>query len=244
MRVESHAALTYADLGLMTPALRERGLKPDDRVFTRDCLRVDLTLRRRSLTLFVCHLKSMNNGGEDGREETLPVRRAEALAVARLVKERFGPAWREAHWVVAGDLNGFRLGIGPLGAIEDEGESGVEPLTDGFALDPMATLPPHERWTHYRRWWSEREERVRAQHMPLDAVLLSPALAAASPAPKVEIVRRGQPYRAPLDPRHPDRSIAYLSTRADRYPRVGWDRPKASDHCPVVVEITLPEDRA
>jgi hypothetical protein len=44
----------------------------------------------------------------------------------------------------------------------------------------------------------------------------------------------------PLDPAGPDRSIACLSARNDRYPRVGWDRPKASDHCPVVVELDIP----
>ena len=34
--------------------------------------------------------------------------------------------------------------------------------------------------------------------------------------------------------------VLLVATRADRYPRVGWDRPTASDHCPVVVEIEVP----
>lgn len=80
-------------------------------------------------------------------------------------------------------------------------------------------------------------------HMPLDYVLLSPGLADANPHPGVEIIRRGLPYRVPLDPRAQDRSVATLSTTADRYPRVGWDRPKASDHCPVVVDIVVPRRR-
>jgi len=25
----------------------------------------------------------------------------------------------------------------------------------------------------------------------------------------------------------------------ERYPRTGWDRPKASDHCPVVMTLDL-----
>ena len=43
----------------------------------------------------------------------------------------------------------------------------------------------------------------------------------------------------PLDPRDPDRTIPKLASTADRYPRVGWDRPKASDHCPLVIELDL-----
>lgn len=238
--VASHADATFADLELHDRRLAALGITPGDRVFNRDCLMVDLAWPRHELTLFICHFKSMGTGRDDGRQETLPVRRAEALAVTRLIKRRFGAGWRDAHWIVAGDLNGFRFGVGPRGRIEDEGASGIEPLLDGFAEDPMQALPPHERWTHFRRWWSERDEAVREQHMPLDYVLLSPALARANPEPRVDVIRRGQPYRAPLDPREPDRSIAALSTRADRYPRVGWDRPKASDHCPVVVELALP----
>ena len=57
----------------------------------------------------------------------------------------------------------------------------------------------------------------------------------------VEIIRRGQPFRVPLDPRTPDRSIKALSDAGGRYPRVGWDRPKASDHCPLIVTVTLPD---
>lgn len=238
--VVGNAAATFAELGVYDQALAAFGIKPGDRVFARDCLMVDLAWPKHRLTVFNCHLKSMNNGKEDGRSDTLPIRRAEARAIARIVKSRFGAAWREANWVIAGDLNGFRFGIGPGGASEDEGQSGIEPLLDAFAWDPLETLPSHERWTHFRRWWSDSEERMRDQHMALDYVLLSPALAKANPAPRIDLIRRGQPYRAPLDPRYPDRSIGYLSTRADRYPRVGWDRPKASDHCPLVVEIDLP----
>jgi endonuclease/exonuclease/phosphatase family metal-dependent hydrolase len=241
VRSTSHAEETFETLDVWHRDLAAMGLKPEDRVFVRDCLMVDLDFGRRRLTVFVCHFKSMSNGSDDGRAATLPLRRAEALAVTRLVKRRFGAGWREANWVIAGDFNGFRHGIGPGGGIEDEGESGVEPLLDRFAVDPLATLPAHERWTHFRRWWSETQGRLREQHMPLDGVLLSPALAVANPSPGVRIIRRGLPYRAPLDPRAPDRSIAHLATTADRYPRVGWDRPKASDHCPVVVEVTLPE---
>lgn len=237
----SHKDLTFGEMDVHDGDLAHMGIRPKDRIFARDCLAVELRWRDRSLTLFGCHLKSMNNGKDDGRTATLPLRRAESRAVARIIKNRFGPDWRAHNWIVLGDLNGYRHGIGPLGTIIDEGPSGIESLTDNFATDVMTALPAHERWTHFRRFWSEERQQLVETHMPLDHILISPALAAANPLPKVDIIRRGQPYRVPLDPREPDRSIAALSLTADRYPRVGWDRPKASDHCPLVTELTIPK---
>ena len=239
--VTSHRDLTFADGGVHDRDLAALGIPPDGKVFARDCLEVTLDFGDRSLSLFGCHLKSMNNGRDDGRQATLPVRRAEARAVKWLVKQRFGAAWRQANWVVLGDLNAYRYGIGPLGAILDEGESGMEPLLEDFAVDTMEVLPPHERWTHFRRYWSEDLQQLVETHMPLDHILLSPALAAANPHPAMHVFRRGLPYRVPLDPREPDRSMGRLATSADRYPRVGWDRPKASDHCPLTLDLVIPQ---
>ena len=123
---------------------------------------------------------------------------------------------------------------------EDEGPSGIEPLTEDFAVDPMERLPVHERWTHFRRYWSESAESLVESHMPLDHILLSPGLARANPQAAMQMIRRGLPYRVPLDPREPDRSMGRLALTGDRYPRVGWDRPKASDHCPLTIDISLP----
>jgi endonuclease/exonuclease/phosphatase family metal-dependent hydrolase len=239
--VTSHKDLTFAEAGVHDHDLAQLGIARDGKVFARDCLEVTLDFGDRRLSLFGCHLKSMNNGRDDGRQATLPVRRAEARAVKWLVKQRFGSGWREANWVVLGDLNAYRYGIGPLGAILDEGESGMEPLLEDFAIDTMEALPPHERWTHFRRYWSEDLQQLVETHMPLDHILLSPALAAANPHPVMHVFRRGLPYRVPLDPREPDRSMARLATTSDRYPRVGWDRPKASDHCPLTLDLVIPQ---
>lgn len=240
LSVRSHVELSFGDLGVFDEELAAMGRRPGDRAFTRDCLEVDITLGSRELSVFCCHFKSMDNGKDDGRVATRPLRRAEARAVKRIIKDRFGPDWRAANWAIAGDLNGYRYGLGPGAEPIDEGDSGIETLTKDFAADAMQALPQHERWTHFRRYWSETEGRLLETHMPLDQILLSPALAAANPRPRVEMVRRGLPYRVPLDPRAPDRSIAHLATTADRYPRIGWDRPKASDHCPLVVTLDLP----
>lgn len=243
LRATSHAELTFRDLDVFDDDLAAMGRLETDRLFQRDCLMVDVDLGEATLTLFVCHFKSMSNGRDDGRIATRPLRRAEARAVRRLVEARFGPAVAEANWLVIGDLNGCEETIGPGARVIAEGESGLEPLTHGFAVNPLADLPAHERWTHFRRAWSESEGHIVERHMQLDYILLSPALAAANPAPEVEIVRRGLPYRVPLDPRQENRSLAALATSCDRYPRVGWDRPKASDHCPLVVGIDLPARR-
>lgn len=239
--VRSHKDMTFAQAGAHDGDLAALGIGPNDKVFARDCLEVALDLGGRQLSLFGCHLKSMNNGRDDGRQATLPIRRAEARAIRQIVKERFGAGWREANWIVLGDLNAYRIGLGPQAVTVDEGDSGIEPLLEDFAVDPMVLLPPHERWTHFRRFWSEERQQLVETHMPLDHILLSPALAAANPAPAMQMIRRGLPYRVPLDPRSADRSMATLATTADRYPRVGWDRPKASDHCPLTIDLFIPE---
>ena len=83
-------------------------------------------------------------------------------------------------------------------------------------------LPAEDRWTHYFR---ERSAPRKDSYEQLDYLLLSKSLAASTPAVP-EIVRKG------------------LTKRADRYtgprfPEVGEAKPVASDHCPVVLDVTL-----
>jgi endonuclease/exonuclease/phosphatase family metal-dependent hydrolase len=240
--VRSHHETTFGELDLHSDDLADFGIAPGDRVFNRDCLEVSVDFGDRDLTLFICHFKAIAEH-EEGRGGTLAVRRAEADAVRRIIERRFGDAWREANWIITGDLNDFQERITVGGAVAPTLPSGIDGLLDGFATNPVAALSPQERWTYLHRELVEEDEVLIEEHVQLDHLLLSPALAAANPTPSVEIFRRGLPYRVPLDPAAPDRSIGYLASRADRYPRVGWDRPKASDHCPLVVEIDLPPRR-
>lgn len=216
-----HTDLTYefiADAPLDWAALAARGVQRSQRVFKRDCLMVETEHDGAPLTLFICHLKSMqaSTPDGDGRAETQAARAAEVWAIRRLIEQRFGAQAANANWAICGDFND---------CLSVEGEpaphSALAPLfADGFSVNVVDRLPLEERWTTY--------DPEADAHVQLDYICLSPALAAANARALPEIERRGLAYRVPR------------LVDAPRFPRVGWDRPKASDHCPIAIELTLP----
>ncbi len=192
------------------------------RIFRRDCLEVKLT--RVPVSVFNCHFKSM--GG--GRNESIGMRQLEAITVREIINRTF-PDPADALWCVAGDLNDYQRVIkvrkataadgSRLEDVETVAESGVDPLlADGFGVNLLDLLPERDRWTHY--YASD------AHKTQIDYLIASPALAARVRG-LPEVIRAGQPFRVP-------NTDAFR-----RFPRVGWDRPKASDHCPVVVEFDI-----
>jgi endonuclease/exonuclease/phosphatase family metal-dependent hydrolase len=227
-RLTTHREKTFAQLGAWLPGMESYaekkggqivGYTPDDRVFKRDCLEVDFLIGGRPFTLFVCHFKSMS----DGREASRIMRQAEATAVRRIVTDKFGGRPGTADWAICGDFNDYAEIDGDANLVSlrtgEPSPAGVGPLLDGgFSHNVVSRLPPMERWTTYHA--------PDDSYAQLDYILLSPALAARNPGAIPEIIRVGQPWRAA---RHD----------GPRLPRVGWDRPKASDHCPVVVELEL-----
>ncbi len=236
VRMTSHAHLTFADLDLASPELEASGNQAHERIFRRDCLEVDFRIGGKPLTVYCVHLKSMGSprNGLDGRQATMPLRMAEARAVRKIIEARFGVdhAARKA-WVVCGDFNDYQERI----VIEGDMFSGhrFTPVPEavsaldvmlggGFSDNPVKRLPEMERWTLYHT--RGPQERHLCQ---LDYVLLSRHLAQTNGKALPEIVRGGQPYRTPFPP----------GQEIDRYPRVGWDRPKASDHCPVAITLDL-----
>jgi endonuclease/exonuclease/phosphatase family metal-dependent hydrolase len=148
VKARSHHERTFEDLQVFTPELEQFGIKPTDLLFNRDCLEVTLDFGHAELVLFICHFKAISDR-EDGRHLTRPLRQAEARAVRRIVQERFADGWREANWIVAGDLNDFVEMIRPGGVVEPALPSGLDPLFEDFAVNPVAALPPNERWTFY-----------------------------------------------------------------------------------------------
>jgi predicted extracellular nuclease len=236
VRMTSHAHVTFEEFGLHTPELAALGNEPHERIFRRDCLEVDLTVGGQPITLYLVHFKSMGSprNGLNGRDATMPIRIAEAKAVRRIVEERFGIDFAaKKRWAICGDFNDYRQRTviggdshnGYTFDIVDEPKSCLDALlADGFCVNVVERRPAMDRWTLYHtRGPSER-------HLcQLDYLLLSPALAARNANAAPDIVRRGQPWRTIFPP----------GQEVDRYPRSGWDRPKASDHCPVAVTLDL-----
>lgn len=172
----SHAATTYADLGIPPPPR----LSPNARIFRRDCLELDIIKDGCAVTLFVCHFKSMHGG----REKTRPIREAEARGVRALIERRFAEPER-ANWIILGDLNDYTEvdgvpvtdhGLGPL-------------IEDGFAIDLAQSVVPDPmmRWSHYY----PKDKTYGA----LDHIFLSPHLAGLNANASMSYVRAGAPWR-------------------------------------------------
>jgi len=235
-RLASHAHITFDDFGLYTPELEALGVGRTERIFRRDCLEIDLRIGGVPLTLYVVHFKAMSppRNGMDGRQASMPFRIAEAAAVRRIIEERFGPG-RAANkrWLICGDLNDYRERVVIEGdaysgwrfRVAREAQSSVNVLTEGgFCENIVERRPEMDRWTLYHT--RGPEERHLCQ---LDYLLLSPALARTNARAVPDIVRQGQPWRTIFPP----------GQEVERFPRTGWDRPKASDHCPVAVTLDL-----
>ena len=236
VRMTSHAYVTFEEFGLFTPELAASGHEPTERIFRRDCLEVDLTVGGKPLTLYLVHFKSMGppRNGLNGREATMPVRVAEAKAVRRIIEQRFGKDHAAGkRWAICGDFNDYRQ----RAVIDGDGYSGYrfevvdEPLScldvllaDGFSENVVERRPQMDRWTLYHT--RGPQERHLCQ---LDYILLSSALARRNAKSVPDIVRQGQPYRTPFP----------AGQEVERFPRVGWDRPKASDHCPVAITLDI-----
>ena len=236
VRMTSHAHLTYEDFDIHTKELADTGNDPHERIFRRDCLEIDLKIGGRPLTVYVVHFKSMGSprDGVPGREFTMPIRVAEAKAVRRIIEDRFGKTKSaNMRWLICGDMNDYQERV----VVDGDGYAGYgfSPVreemssldifsADGFAVNPVERLPELERWTLYHT--RGPEERHLCQ---LDYLWLSPSLAELNGKAMPDIIRSGQPWRTLLPP----------GQETERYPRTGWDRPKASDHCPVAITLDM-----
>ncbi len=246
LSAKSHHDVRFGEMGVLTQELIKQGVNKNERVFRRDCLEVDLRIGGKRLTVFVCHFKSMGSSkaGMDGRLYTMPVRMAEARCVRQIIEQKFGTE-RVANmrWLVCGDLNDYTERLVIEGSARQgyrfsnvpEPTSGLEPLlVDGFSENLMNRRDADDRWTLYFASGiapdDEDPDNRPVHHLvQLDYLLASPALATTNASALPHIIRKGQPVRTVFPP---DQDV-------DRYPRTGWDRPKASDHCPVAVTLKM-----
>ncbi len=108
-----------------------------------------------------------------------------------------------------------------LGDLNDYMPSpGLDPLVELPWLEDVVRkrLEAQNAWTHYYNRGQDYRQ--------LDYILLSQALAEANPNAVPSIETRGLPLRA-------------AKAGPDRFAGVGRNKPKASDHCPVAVEIEI-----
>lgn len=188
-------------------------------LFSRDCLVVDIAVApRKTLTLFVNHLKSMldKKNPANGRRNTAARRRVQAERVVEIVRERFGTRPGDAPFVILGDLNDYMQ-------TDDQGRPAIDALVAWDQVENVVDrLPEAERWTHF----FARKKAYRQ----LDYLLPSKALAAASRGLPV-IERRGLPKGA-------TRVAARRFAGIEDAPPSKKDRA-ASDHCPLAFDLAL-----
>lgn len=189
-------------------------------LFSRDCLEVDVQLPGQAiLTLYVNHLKSMMDRQNpcEGRKRTRTKREKQAATVKEIVAQRFGESAGQHPFIVLGDLNDYL-------ETDAQGKTGIASLVQwDQVVNVVDRLPEEERWTQFFK--GNKKCQLPPAYRQLDYLLLSTSLADANgKAPYIE--RRGMPKRA-------DRY------KGPRFPGVGLDRPKASDHCPVVMEVAV-----
>ncbi len=181
--------------------------KKKSRVFSRDCLEVDVDFKGDRITLYVNHFKSMMGG----RKKTRARRLEQAKAVKAIIKRRFGPKPGKHPFIVLGDLNDYMN-------TDSEGTPSISSIVNWNQVENVVNRIPNEdeRWTHFY-------PKKKSYHQ-LDYILVSKSLA--SKVEDVAIERRGIPKRAER-------------FKGKRFKNVGQDNPKASDHCPVVIEIKI-----
>jgi endonuclease/exonuclease/phosphatase family metal-dependent hydrolase len=154
------------------------------KIFSRDCLEIDLDFKGAPLVLFINHFKSMLGG----REQTMARRKKQSERVVQIIKDRFGSKPGTENFVVMGDLNDYlpSTGLHPL-----VGQPWVENVV-------QTRLPDGEKWTH----WYSSEKSV----SQLDYLLLSKRLADNNANAVPVVVRKGLAKNCTqyIGPRYPD----------------------------------------
>ena len=130
---------------------------------------------------------------------------------ANKVIEIIDSRWR------ADSYNGNYAVVGDFNDYLDHDSSLNELVSHPGLVDVGQRIDESDRWTHY---WAKGN-----QYKQIDFLLLSPQLAENNAQPS-EIMRKGLPHRAEK----------YIG---ERFEFVGENNPKASDHCPMFIDLEL-----
>jgi endonuclease/exonuclease/phosphatase family metal-dependent hydrolase len=188
-------------------------------VFSRDCLECDLVLpENKRLRLFVNHFKSMFDRSDpcNGRKNSRKKRLIQAKRVKEIVLNEFPNG--EGAYAIIGDLNDYLES-------DAQGETSIGELVNWNNVENVVRRKSSsEQWTHYYEGNSDCGHPKTFKQ--LDYILLSKTLADSNSSAVPDIIRKGLPKNADK----------YSGPWFDE---VGLDTPKASDHCPVVIEINV-----
>ncbi len=209
------ALLSRFPLSGVTTHRDERNAANTTWLFSRDCLEVTVTVpgagaaKAKTLRLYVNHLKSMMDPGSSNGRASTKARRVE--------QSKRVAAIVDAEWKPMNHSGNFVV-LGDLNDFVDD-KTGINALVKHPKLVNVLTRAPKaEQWTHY---WAGGGE-----YRQLDYLLVSKALADANPGTVPGVVRKGLPHRA-------------TKYTGERFPDVGENDPKASDHCPLYWDCDL-----
>jgi endonuclease/exonuclease/phosphatase family metal-dependent hydrolase len=145
----------------------------------------------------------------EGRDVTKTRRIEQVKRVAQIIDLDWKKKNYVGNFAVCGDFNDY---IDPKTSLND--------LVKHPALvNVIDRLPKKDQWTHYYAGGAEVHQ--------LDYILIPKALADKNKNKLPQINRKGLPFRADKFYNGP------------RYDSVGENYPKASDHCPFAIELTL-----
>ncbi len=152
----------------------------------------------------------------NGRKKSHRKRQIQAERVKDLVLDEFPNG--EGEYVILGDLNDYL-------ETDSQGETAIDEITNwGMVENVVKRRPSEDQWTHYYEGNSQCG--FPKTYKQLDYILLSKTLADANSSSIPKIIRKGLPVNAD-------------KYTGPRFEGVGNKKPKASDHCPVVVEINI-----
>ena len=137
--------------------------------------------------------------------------RARRREQANAVRDIINNWWRPENF------NGNFIVLGDFNDYPGTGTALNALLNHPHLVNVVNRLPANDRWTHY---WAGGN-----QYSQLDYLLVSNTLANRNPGQPV-IERRGLPLRA-------------HRYAGPHFPNVGQNNPKASDHCPLYMDIEL-----